>query len=171
MNDTLKKLLKNQLFITGLILLFPSVLCAVAAPWIAPHDPNQQLLNLRLKPPLWQGGEPGYLLGTDALGRDLLSRVIYGARVSLTIGIAVVIVSSVVGTFIGVVAGYFGGIIDSITMRIIDTFLAFPFLLLALGSYGRTQTGFVEFDYGVSIYQLGTIRPRCPRANQGFERC
>ena len=166
MNDVTKKLLKNQLFITGLILLLPAIICAIAAPWVAPHDPNQQILTLRLKPPIWQGGEPGYLLGTDALGRDLLSRVIYGARVSLTIGIAVVVVSSIVGTLIGVIAGYFGGILESLIMRIIDTFLAFPFLLLALAVMAVLKPGLwnlimvLAFTSWVPYARVARVRTR-----------
>lgn len=142
MTDTVRRLFKSPTFVTGLLFLLPALLCAVAAQWIAPHDPFEQILTLRLLPPAWQeGGQAAYLLGTDGLGRDLLSRVIYGARVSLLIGVTVVVISGVLGTFIGVLAGYFGGLLDTLIMRIIDTFLAFPFLLLALAVMAVLKPG------------------------------
>lgn len=142
MTETLRRLFRSPTFVTGLIFLLPALVCAVAAQWIAPHDPFQQTLNLRLLPPVWQeGGQAAHLLGTDGLGRDLLSRVIYGARVSLLIGVTVVVISGILGTFIGVVSGYFGGLLDTIIMRVIDTFLAFPFLLLALAVMAVLKPG------------------------------
>ena len=166
MTKTMQKLFKNQLFITGFILLLPAVICAIAAPWLAPHDPNLQILGNRLIPPVWQNGEASYLLGTDALGRDLLSRVIYGARVSLTIGVAVVIASSIIGTTIGVLAGYFGGVVEALTMRVIDTFLAFPFLLLALAVMAVLKPGLwnlimvLAFTSWVPYARVARIRTR-----------
>lgn len=101
---------------------------AILAPVIAPYEPTLQTLTDRLVPP----GSDGYLLGTDALGRDVWSRLLYGARISLAIGFATVALTAVVGVAIGLVSGYIGGRLDSIVMRIIDVWLAFPFLLLAI---------------------------------------
>lgn len=95
---------------------------------LVPGDPVAQNLTARLKPPL----SPGHPLGTDALGRDVLSRLAYGARLSLIIGLATVVISAVIGTVIGLLSGYVGGWIDTVIMRIVDIWLAFPFLLLAI---------------------------------------
>lgn len=104
------------------------VVVGVLAPWIAPHPPTAQTLMMRLQPP----GTEGYPLGTDQLGRDVLSRLIYGARISLSIGFIVMLLTAVVGVAIGLVSGYVGGIVDTVIMRIVDMWLAFPFLLLAI---------------------------------------
>lgn len=108
------------------MLLF--VLIGAFAPWIAPQDPNAQNLGMRLQPPLSEG----HLLGTDALGRDVLSRLIYGTRISLVVGFTAVILAAVLGIAIGLVSGYLGGWVDTVFMRIVDAWLAFPFLLLAI---------------------------------------
>lgn len=109
------------------------VLSALAAPLIAPHDPlAQDLINRSLLPPAFAGGEWAYPLGTDALGRDLLSRIIYGGRVSLLVGLAATTIAAVLGLLIGVLAGYFGGWVDIVFMRIADIQQAFPFILLAI---------------------------------------
>jgi len=98
-------------------------------------------LIMRLKPPSWLGGDPRFLLGTDGLGRDILSRLIYGARVSLVVGLTVVMIGGSFGTLLGLVSGYLGGVFDSIVMRIVDVFLAFPFLVLALVVMALTGPG------------------------------
>lgn len=141
MTSTLSRLIRNPLFIAGALLLLPAIVFTIGADWIAPHDPHDQVLTMRLEPPVWQGGDPNYPLGTDGLGRDMLSRVIHGARVSLLIGLSVVVISGLIGTLIGVLAGYFGGWLDSLIMRVIDTFLAFPFLLLALAVMAVLKPG------------------------------
>jgi peptide/nickel transport system permease protein len=108
-------------------------LAALFAPLVAPRDPTDQSLMLRLKPPIWQiEGEPGYILGTDEVGRDILSRIIYGARVSLTIGLVGVLIGSILGTVLGMMAGYFSGAVDEVIMLVADMQLAFPFILLAI---------------------------------------
>lgn len=117
----------------GLLILVLLVLMAIFAPLIAPYDPADQSLRDRLLPPVWQdGGSWAHVLGTDHLGRDMLSRIIYGARISLTVGVAVVALAGCFGVAVGLVAGYFGGRIDAILMRFVDTLIAFPGLLLAL---------------------------------------
>jgi peptide/nickel transport system permease protein len=107
---------------------------AAAAPWLAPHDPVRQSLRVRLKPPTLEAADGrAHPLGTDHLGRDVLSRVIYGSRVSLLIGFAAVAVGSLVGATLGIVAGYRRGVVDTVIMTVADAQLAFPFILLAIG--------------------------------------
>ena len=109
------------------------VIMALAAPLLAPHDPYQQDLNARLTGPIWHdGGSWDHILGTDNLGRDYLSRLIYGARISLLIGVAAMLISGVIGTILGVSAGYFGGRVDMVVSAIITTRLALPIMLVAL---------------------------------------
>lgn len=117
----------------GVAFLLVLVVVAVLAPVVAPHDPAAQSLSDRLDPPGWQeGGSWTHALGTDSLGRDVLSRLIFGARVSLLVGFIVVVVAGAFGITVGLIAGYKGGKVNSILMRLVDTQLAFPGLLLAL---------------------------------------
>jgi len=116
----------------GVVLVF--VLIAIFAPWIAPHDPDETDLLLRLQPPAWmEGGDWSYVLGCDALGRDLLSRIIYGSRVSIFIGTAVVVLATGIGIVAGLLAGYLRGWVDTVISRLVDILLAFPYLLFAIG--------------------------------------
>jgi len=119
---------RNRLAMAGLIIVGILFLVALLAPWIAPHDPFVQNLGNRLKPP----GTAGYWLGTDDFGRDILSRIIHGARITLYIIALVAVTAPVLGLLVGTVAGYFGGWIDAVLMRLTDIFLAFPRLILAL---------------------------------------
>lgn len=108
-------------------------LCALFAPWIAPHDPNEQNLAEVLLPPAWDhGGMTTYLLGTDRLGRDILSRVVYGARISLLVSTVSVAASGLLGSLLGVAAGYFSGWWDRIVLRTSDIMLSIPFIMLAI---------------------------------------
>jgi peptide/nickel transport system permease protein len=117
---------------SGLILL-GLVVTAVFAPHVAPHNPTRERLIDRLLPPAWaEDGDWRYVLGTDHLGRDLLSRIIYGSRVSLVVGFAAVIIGGALGTALGVIAGFFGGSSDEIIMALADMQLAFPTILLAI---------------------------------------
>lgn len=117
----------------GLVLTALVVVMAVAAPLLAPHDPYRQAVVRRLKPPVWmEGGVEGHLLGTDQLGRDNLSRLIYGARISLFVGAVTVVVAGAVGTALGVLAGYHGGRVDYVISTLINAAWSFPFILLAL---------------------------------------
>jgi peptide/nickel transport system permease protein len=115
------------------LLMFFLVIPAVFAPQVAPHDPLQGSLSKRLKPPAWQqGGSIEYPLGTDKLGRDNLSRIIHGARVSLIVSLVAIFVGGIVGTAVGMISGYFGGWVDAVLMRIVDISLSLPTILLAL---------------------------------------
>lgn len=124
---------ENRGAVIGLAVFILLIITAIFAPWIAPHGPADQYRDAVLLPPIFQeGGRAGYLLGTDAVGRDILSRLIYGARYSLFIGIVVTCIALVGGIFLGVIAGYFRGWVDTVIMRLMDVILAFPSLLLAL---------------------------------------
>lgn len=115
------------------ILLFLLVLPGLFAPYLAPHNPIRGSLRARLKPPVWaQGGTITHPLGTDKVGRDILSRIIYGARISLAVSVAAILVSGAIGTALGLVAGYFGGRLDALIMRLVDISLGLPVILLAL---------------------------------------
>ena len=117
----------------GGVILLVLVICGVAAPLLAPRDPQAQTLEDRLRPPgLFGDGSTAYLLGTDNLGRDMLSRIIYGSRISLMVGVATVICAGILGCILGAVAGYFGSTADEIISKISEIFLAFPFLLIAI---------------------------------------
>lgn len=118
----------NPMAMTGFVIVLALVIVACLAPWIAPKDPLAQTLNLRLSPP----GANGFLLGSDDLGRDILSRILYGTRITLSIVVLVAIIVAPLGLAIGTIAGYFGGVVDTVLMRITDIFLAFPRLILAL---------------------------------------
>jgi peptide/nickel transport system permease protein len=116
-----------------LLILGVAILVAVFAPLLTPFDPNQGNLYDQFIPPAWmEGGSMDHPLGTDYFGRDSLSRLIYGARISLSVGLIVTIVSGTIGTFLGLVAGYKGGIIDGILMRVVDGWLSFPIILVAI---------------------------------------
>lgn len=137
----MKARLKNNnlgLFLSAGILIF-FILAALFAGYIAPHDPEKANLELRLKEPCRE-----YPFGTDHLGRCILSRIIFGARVSLLVGLLVVSSSFVLGLAIGTLSGYYGGWLDEIVMRVVDAFLAFPSLLLALGIAGLFGAGFMN---------------------------
>ncbi len=122
-----KTFLTNFALTSGALITIALVVVALAAPLLAPQDPNWQETSRRL-----EGPSKEHLLGLDDLGRDVLSRVIYGARVSLRVGFSVVVLASSVGIFLGAVAGYFGGKVDTLIMRLSDMLLAFPGILLAI---------------------------------------
>ncbi|MEP5220014.1 MAG: ABC transporter permease subunit [Lentilitoribacter sp.] len=127
------KFFQNRLAVLGLIIVVFNVLIAVLADFVAPHSPVEQFRSDFLTAPAWQkNGDWRFILGTDGLGRDILSRLIYGARHSFAIGFLAVILSMFVGTTVGVLSGYIGGIIDAIIMRVTDLYLALPGLLLVL---------------------------------------
>ena len=123
--------LKWGLAAAGVLLLI--IFVTLAAPWLAPYSPVEVDIRHRLGPPAWmEGGKTDHWLGTDQIGRDLLSRMIYGGRVSLLIGVTAVAISSTIGVLLGLAAGYFGAKVDWIIMTLINVMLTFPFVLLAL---------------------------------------
>ncbi|MBB4952452.1 peptide/nickel transport system permease protein [Agrobacterium vitis] len=128
----LRRALKHRGFLLGFGTVAIIALIAIFAPWLAPHDPYKQDLLARMVPPMFMGGDANHILGTDALGRDYLSRLMYGARISLTIGIIAALMSAVIGTTLGVLGGYFGGRIDAAVMFILSVRLALPATLVAL---------------------------------------
>jgi peptide/nickel transport system permease protein len=123
----LRSLLSDPSFVVGAVVIGLVVLAAIAAPLIAPYDPNAMSLSDKLQPP---GAE--HWLGTDRFGRDLFSRIVWGARISLVVGIATTLAAGVLGSALGIVAGYCGGRLDDIVMRTLDVPLAFPYILLAI---------------------------------------
>jgi peptide/nickel transport system permease protein/dipeptide transport system permease protein len=131
--DQIEKLFKNKTGLAGLIIITVFAAAAVFAPFLSPHNPIENALYDQLKPPLWdEGGTTKNLLGTDDLGRDILSRLIYGARVSLTLGVVSVGLALSLGTLLGALAGYYKGWLDNLIMRFMDIILAFPHILLAI---------------------------------------
>jgi peptide/nickel transport system permease protein len=134
----LRRLIARRTALFGLIVVAIVVLTAIAAPLLSPFDPiEQDLGDLRLKPPGFRAGDGRiHPLGTDHLGRDLLARVIYGARPALLVGFAAVAISGLIGMAAGLISGYFGGRMDDVLMRLADIQLAFPFILLAIAVIG-----------------------------------
>ncbi len=131
--DQISQLWRNKTAVAGMVLVAFFFITAIFAPLISPHNPNETALYDQLKPPLWHDkGTTKNILGTDQLGRDILSRLIYGARVSLMVSVVSVGLAFSLGTFLGSVAGYYKGKLDSIIMRVMDIILAFPYLLLAI---------------------------------------
>jgi len=120
-------------FIFAAIIIGVAILCALLAPWLAPCDPVRADLSARLIPPFFQkGGNWDHLLGTDHIGRDILSRIIYGARVSLAVGFVSTFVGFIIGGLLGLLSGYFGGKADSVITKMMDIQLSFPFILFAI---------------------------------------
>ena len=131
--DQLSQLWRNKTSVAGLIVVAGFVLAAIFAPSLSPHDPVEISLYDQLKPPVWKdGGSDKNILGTDDLGRDIFSRIIYGARVSLTVAVVSVGLAFVLGILLGAISGYYKGALDNVIMRIMDIILAFPYLLLAI---------------------------------------
>lgn len=137
----------NPLSVFGLSILVVLVIVAVTGPWIAPHDPLQQVLSDRLLPP----GSTSHWLGTDQLGRDILSRIISGSRLTLSIAILVVVVVVPIGLMIGTTAGFFGGWVDNVLMRVTDIALAFPKIVLALAFAAALGPGVFNAVIAISI--------------------
>ena len=129
----MQSMVASRWALLGMLILIVATFVAIFGPWLAPFDPNRQNILMRLLEPGAPGaGDMTYWLGSDQLGRDVLSRLLYGARVSLLVGVAAIAVGGVLGTVLGLVSGYFGGWIDDIIMRLGDIQLAFPFILLAI---------------------------------------
>ncbi|MFP4081145.1 MAG: ABC transporter permease [Candidatus Aminicenantes bacterium] len=146
------KIRRHRLAVVGGGVVFLFTLCAVFTPLISPHDPFHGRLTNRFKPPAWmKGGDWTYPLGCDQQGRDLLSRILYGARVSILVGVVVVILSAFIGSVLGLLAGYFGGWLDSVISRIVDILLAFPFMLFAIGMMAFLKPGLMNIIITLTI--------------------
>jgi peptide/nickel transport system permease protein len=137
----------------GALIVATALLVAIFAPYLTPHDPFAQNLNLRLIPPVWMdGSQPAHLLGTDQIGRDYLSRLIYGTRISMLIGVLTVITSGLIGITLGVIGGFYGGRTDDIVMFLITCRLSIPLILVAL-----TVVALVGSSLSVVILTLGLL--------------
>ncbi|MGD8723181.1 MAG: ABC transporter permease [Desulfobacterales bacterium] len=131
--DQISQLWRNKTAVLGLVIITVFLLSAIFAPYLTPHDPIATSLYDQLKPPMWHAtGSSKHVLGTDDLGRDILSRLIYGARVSLLVAVISVGLAFFFGTLLGCISGYYKGFRDSIIMRFMDIILAFPYILLAI---------------------------------------
>ena len=155
---TLKIPWRNPSALAGLMIIAFMVLMAVSAGWLAPFDPIRIDLAARLTPP-----GPVHWLGTDEMGRDILSRIMFGARISLSIGLLVVGMAGGVGTVVGVVSGYFGGWIDSLIMRIMDVMLSFPSLVLALALAAALGPSLTTATFAVAV----VMTPKFARLARG----
>jgi dipeptide transport system permease protein len=145
----------NKGAVMGLAVIVVLLAVALLAPWIAPHAPNETDSAAFLRPPAWQeGGSMQFLLGTDAIGRDILSRLMWGSRLSLSIGIAVVALSMAVGIALGLVAGFFRGIVEIAIMRLMDIVLTLPSLLLAIVIVAILGPGLINAMLAVAVVVL-----------------
>ncbi|MED4584774.1 ABC transporter permease [Brevibacillus choshinensis] len=143
---------KNKRAMAGLWMVLVFLVVAIFAPWIAPHDPFEQNMQVMLESPSIH-----YFFGTDEFGRDIFSRVIYGAQISLMIGIVGVLISIVFGVALGTISGYFGGFVDSLVMRIMDIFMAFPSFLLALAIVSVLGPGMINVMIAIGIFSVPTF--------------
>jgi peptide/nickel transport system permease protein len=144
-------LLRNRFATFGMLLYVLFVLVAVAAPLLAPADPNAQILAERLKPPTFLDPSSGHVLGADNLGRDIWSRVMFGARVSITVGLATVTVCAVLGSVLGAIAGYARGRVDAALMLALDIWMAFPPLVLAIALSAAFGTGLLNLILALAL--------------------
>jgi len=133
----LRRLVRRRTALFGMLVVLGVLLAAAFAPLVAPFDPLEQDIGQRLREPGWQDAQGRvHPLGTDHLGRDILSRIVFGSRIALVVGLAAVVISGLLGMLIGLLAGYFGGRVDDFLMRLADIQLAFPFILLAIAVIG-----------------------------------
>ena len=147
--DALRRLLRNKLAIVGMVILTAFLLSAIFAPWLAPYDPVKQELVKRRQPPSRE-----HLLGLDEVGRDILSRIIFGARTSLRVGVGSVSFAIVIGALTGAVSGYLGGWVDNLVMRLMDILLAFPSMLLAIAIVSILGPGLMNMLYAIAIVSI-----------------
>jgi len=151
------QLLRAKTALFGTIILAMVLFCALFAPWVAPYSPNEQTLEARFVPPVGlststKDGSWANPLGTDHLGRDILSRVIHGARISLVVGVSAVLISGILGVLLGLLAGYYGGRLDALLMRVADVQLAFPFVLLAISMVAAVGGGLKNVTIVLGIF-------------------
>lgn len=151
-----KRLRSNRLAVTGATIIGTFLLIAMLAPWIAPHDPIGQNLSAKMTPGIW-GGSVQYPLGTDELGRDVLSRIIYGTRISLLVGVIAIGLMNIIGVTAGLAAGYFGGRLDDAVMRGVDVMLSFPYIILAIAIMAVLGQGVINAMLAISIVFTPTM--------------
>ncbi len=144
--ETLRELMRRKLGVAGLIIISFIIILSLIAPLIAPYDPLDQRLDERLQPP-----SSKHLMGTDKLGRDIFSRILYGGRISLFIAVSSVVLATLIGMLIGLISGYLGGRIDDLLMRITDMFMAFPSLILALAIAAMLKPGMFNVITAISL--------------------
>lgn len=157
---------KATTFGTGVAMVFIAVvmLLAVAAPLVAPHDPVDAELANSMRPPMWiEGGSATYPLGTDGFGRDVLSRLIYGARISLAVSAIALVIGLAVGGFVGLLAGYAGGRIDAVLMRTVDIVMSFPLIVIALALAVAIGPSFFNVAFVIGLL----VWPRIARQVRG----
>jgi peptide/nickel transport system permease protein len=142
----LQRIVENRAMLAGCLIIFLFVFTAIFTSWLSPFDPFAQSIRQRLRPP----GDP-YWLGTDGYGRDILSRIIWGSRISLTVGVVAVAIGATLGILVGLVAGFFGGAVDNLLMRIIDILLVLPTILLALVIVAMLGAGVFNLMIAVGI--------------------
>lgn len=142
----LPKALRNTSLVVGLFITLAIIFCAVFAPYVATHGVEQMDMSNRFEGPTWE-----HILGTDNFGRDLWSRLVFGARISLTIAVISVLCSALIGTVVGLAAGYFGGWVDQLLMRITDVFLGFPAIVLALAIVAVLGPGVLNVSFAIIV--------------------
>ena len=151
--EAIKQFKKHKLAVASFYLVIVIMLIGLFAPFIALQDPVQPQLENKLEPGFWAGNYE-HPLGTDALGRDVFSRIVYGTQISLKVGYIVIAITAVLGTFLGIVCGYFGGIVDLILMRVVDILMSFPPLLLALAVVAVLGTGLEKAMLAISLIYI-----------------
>jgi peptide/nickel transport system permease protein len=155
-NQAWRLLRRGRLGLVGSVILLLVLLAGIAAPLLSAYDPNVGSLLERLRPPLFAGGDPYHPLGTDQLGRDIFTRIIYGARISLLVGFTAVALGGGLGVILGLIAGYYGGRIDTLIGRLADIQLAFPFLLLAIAVVAVIGPGLINV---IAVLAIGSWMP------------
>ncbi|MEM3074012.1 MAG: ABC transporter permease [Nitrososphaerales archaeon] len=144
---------RTPLFVIGAAILGVIILASLFAPWLAQRDPLHQSLADRLKPPVFVDGASEYLFGSDHLGRDIFSRILYGIRVSLILGVLAVFISGLIGVSLGLISGYYGGVLDHIIMRVTDIMLSIPVILLAIAVIAVLGVGFTNLVLVIGFTQ------------------
>ncbi|MEM4726031.1 MAG: ABC transporter permease [Nitrososphaerales archaeon] len=144
---------RTPLFVIGTAILGVIILASLFAPWLAQRDPLHQSLADRLKPPVFVDGASEYLFGSDHLGRDIFSRILYGIRVSLILGVLAVFISGLIGVSLGLISGYYGGVLDHIIMRVTDIMLSIPVILLAIAVIAVLGVGFTNLVLVIGFTQ------------------
>jgi ABC-type dipeptide/oligopeptide/nickel transport system permease subunit len=151
--DTWRAFARDRAALVSLIFLALVILAAAAAPWVAPHDPDAAVNSMRNAPP----GSSGFLLGADSDGRDILSRLLWGGRISLLVGLLPCLLSLTASLILGTIAGYFGGWLDQLLMRLLDVVFAFPLVLLAIAIAGSLQPGILTEVVAITIVLIPYI--------------